>query len=118
MTTKIIGRLAEERARVYLEQQGMVWVRSNYLCSQGEVDLIMLDQETVVFVEVRYRTYPDFGKNVETVAGRKQHRLIKAAWHYLLETNAVEKVNARFDIVGLAPDDDIYWIQNAFEVRY
>lgn len=118
MTAKLIGRLAEERARLYLEQRGMVWIRSNYLCPQGEVDLIMLDQKVVVFVEVRYRSIPDFGRNVETVAGRKQYRVIKAAWHYLLETNAVEKVNARFDIVGLAPNDEIYWIQNAFEVRY
>ena len=116
--TKIIGDLAEERARAYLQQQGMVWVCSNYRCPQGEIDLVMRDLETLVFVEVRFRSHPGYGESVETVVWRKQHRLIKAAWHYLLEINALEKVNARFDVLGLAADGEIYWIQNAIEVKY
>lgn len=113
-----IGRKSEECAKIYLKQQGLTWILSNYRCPQGEIDLIMRDQDTVVFVEVRYRQQPDFGENFETITGIKQQRLIKAAWHYLLEIEGVEKVYGRFDIVGVAPDKEIYWIQNAFEVKY
>jgi putative endonuclease len=118
MPTQLTGRLAERQARNYLEQQGLIWVDSNYRCPQGEVDIIMRDRNTLVFVEVRYRAAPDYGSPVETVITQKQRRLIKAAWHYLLENNFVEKINCRFDIVGLSPDQEICWLQNAFEVKY
>jgi len=114
---KLIGQAAEIKARAYLEKHGLVWICSNYFCPQGEIDLIMRDRETLVFVEVRYRRRADYGESVETVARRKQQRLIKTAWHYLLETHQVDKVNGRFDVIGLI-GDKIYWIQNAFEVQY
>lgn len=110
--------MAEEYSKAYLEQQGLVWVCSNYFCPAGEIDLIMRDQATLVFVEVRYRKDLDFGESVETVIRRKQYRLIKTAWHYLLQTNEIDKVDGRFDIIGLTPGEKIYWIQNAFEVEY
>jgi putative endonuclease len=115
---KIIGNWAEQTVRKYLEQQGLTWVCSNYLCPQGEIDLIMRDSSYLVFVEVRYRSDPNYGESVETVVWRKQSRLIKAAWHYLLETHAVDKEDSRFDVVGVTADEKIYWIQNAFEVKY
>src|SRR5262249_37405883 len=101
----------------YLEQHGLVSICNNYLCPGGEIDLIMRDQETTVFVEVRYRADLDYGDSVETVVCYKQRRLIRAAWHYLLETNTVDKVNGRFDVVGLH-GEKIVWIKNAFEVKY
>ncbi len=115
--SKKLGQIAEERAKQYLQQQGLIWIQSNYTCKSGEIDLIMRDADTVVFVEVRYRKEWDFGASIETVILPKQHRLIKTAWHYLLEFDAVEKVNARFDVIGMGLDK-ICWIKNAFEVKY
>jgi putative endonuclease len=78
----------------------------------------MRDQDTLVFVEVRYRTDLHYGESAETVVWRKQHRLIRAAWQYLLETQSVDQVNGRFDILGLDASGQIDWIKNAFEVEY
>ena len=116
--SKVIGQLAEQKARKYLEKQQLIWITSNYQCPAGEIDLIMDHFETLVFVEVRFRQSLDYGANIETIERRKQLRVIKTAWHYLLEKNLVDKINCRFDVIGLDADEKIYWIQNAFEVEY
>ncbi len=87
---KNIRTVSKQQARDYLESCGLIWECSNYLCPAGKIDLIMCDpgvcadQETIVFVEVRYRKAWDYGESVETVVWHKQHRIIKAAWHYLI----------------------------------
>jgi putative endonuclease len=116
--TKAIGDAAEVLARLYLEQQGLVWICGNYRCPSGEIDLIMRDQQTLVFVEVRYRNKAGYGSSIETISRHKQRRLIKAAWHYLMEKQAVDKINARFDVLGISADEKFDWIPNAFEVQY
>lgn len=78
----------------------------------------MRDQETIVFIEVRYRTDLDYGESSETVVKRKQQRIIRAACQYLLETNAFDKVYGRFDVLGLDRTGTVDWIKNAFEVQY
>lgn len=126
MTKKFLGDLAEDYVRHYLERHGLIWECSQYRCSQGEIDLIMHDQNALVFIEVRYRQKTKFGDSVETVSRIKQGRLIKAAWHFLMERRWVDKVNCRFDVIGLSAipvslsldEGEINWIQNAFEVKY
>lgn len=119
---QLIGQLAELRTRRYLEEQGLKWVCSNFRCQGGEIDLIMRDQAGLVFVEVRYRSSTSRGESLETVTRYKQQRLIKAAQYYLLTTGQMDKINGRFDVIGLSPVgtavEKIYWIPNAFEVKY
>jgi putative endonuclease len=112
------GWLREQQARSYLEKQGLKWLCSNYFCPRGEIDLIMLDKDTLVFVEVRYRKVDGFGEGIETVRSFKQKRMIKAAWQFLLENHLVDKINARFDVIGISDDSPVNWIQNAIEVQY
>lgn len=78
----------------------------------------MVEQHTLVFVEVRYRADLDYGDSAETVVWRKQRRLTRAAQQYLLESHLVDKVHARFDILGLDSSGEFNWIKNAFEVKY
>ncbi len=119
MTRQISGRMAEAKARFYLEKQGLQWIMSNYRCLNGEIDLIMQDDvKFLIFVEVRYRHHLQYGESIETVSQQKQQRIIRAAWHYLQQNDLVDKLNCRFDVVGLATNEQICWIQNAFEVRY
>lgn len=115
---KLIGQAAEKQAQSYLEHQGLIWVCSNYRCPAGEVDLIMTEGDNLIFVEVRYRSLVEYGESAETVGPRKQSRIIKAAWHYLLKIHKMDKLNCRFDVVGLNAQNEINWIQNAFEVKY
>jgi len=59
-STKICGDKYEAFARRYLESAGLIFVAANVACRAGEIDLIMRDQQTWVFVEVRYRRNASF----------------------------------------------------------
>ncbi len=78
----------------------------------------MEDKDYLVFVEVRFRQRQHYGNSIETISPSKKYRIIKAAMHYLQQHNLVDKVNCRFDVLGLNPEEKITWIRNAFEVEY
>lgn len=113
------GRNAEKQARRYLEKRGLRFRAGNYRCRRGEIDLVMDDGDTVVFVEVRYRSHGRFGTSAESVDGHKQRKLIMAAQHYLQQHPRLAARPCRFDVVGLGaanPDSAVEWIRNAIEI--
>lgn len=111
------GVQSENQALVYLQKQGLLLICQNYYCRFGEIDLIMQDQDTLVFIEVRYRKNNDFGGALASITKRKQSKIIKTAKHYLaqLETEPY----CRFDVIALDQQSKTpQWIQNAFlEIR-
>ncbi len=107
------GVIAEQLAAKFLQQQGLTELKKNYRCRSGELDLIMQDQDTLVFVEVRQRRDIRFGDALESIDTRKQHRIRKAAEYFLL--HSAWTGNCRFDVVGLDGKGKIDWIQSAFE---
>lgn len=110
------GRRAELAACRYLQQQGLTLVEGNYRCGSGEIDLVMRDGQTLVFVEVRYRRSVRFGSAAESVDGRKQGKLLAAAAHYLQTHPKAARRACRFDVVALAGQQtDIDWIRDAFQ---
>ncbi len=106
------GEAAEEAALRWLEQQGLGLVTRNYRCKAGEIDLVMQDGESLVFVEVRYRRHAGFGSAAESVGTAKQRRLRLAAEHYLQRLAILPP--CRFDIIGIDARKRIDWIRNAF----
>ncbi len=111
------GAAAEGRAAEFLEQAGLRLVARNYRSPHGEIDLIMQQDQTLVFVEVRFRGRGDFGTPAETVDRRKQSRLRATAEHYLQRDQRASKRPCRFDIVAVSPTtkgDRVEWIRNAF----
>lgn len=111
------GHEAELRACRYLVKQGLVSLDNNYRTPYGEIDLIMQQDDTIVFVEVRYRRSEAFGQAYETVDGRKQNKLRASAEYYLQRHRARAQRPCRFDILGYSrtlEDDSATWIQNAF----
>jgi putative endonuclease len=111
------GRDAETRACAYLQQRGLRLVTRNFRSTRGEVDLIMEDGATLVFVEVRYRRAATYGSGADSVDTRKQARIIAAALYYLQRHPAAARRPARFDVVALseAPAGrGIQWIPDAF----
>ncbi|MBM7061606.1 YraN family protein [Pseudomonas sp. UL073] len=113
------GRLAESQARAYLEDQGLQLLAQNWSCRRGELDLVMLDGDTLVFVEVRYRKHAAWGGALESVDARKRQRIACAAEHFLQQESHWSKHPCRFDVIALgqksassAPPD---WIKNAFD---
>lgn len=106
------GAAAEALARAHLERAGLRLVERNYRCPRGEIDLVMADGESLVFVEVRYRSSPRFGSAAESVDARKRARLIAAAGHYLL-TRAADRP-CRFDVVAADGETGVEWLRDAF----
>jgi len=111
------GRKAEDVACAHLQHQGLLLEARNYRSPYGEIDLIMRERDTLVFVEVRFRKTPDFGTAAETVDARKQAKLRATAEHYLQHTPRASKKPCRFDIVAISGDgeDSLSWYRNAFE---
>ena len=109
---KGIGDDKERLAETFLTAHRLKVVARNHRCRFGEVDLVMLDAETLVFVEVRYRRSARFGTPGETVDRHKQRRLIAAARHYL-QTHPTS-LPCRFDVVAISAEDHIQWIKHAF----
>jgi putative endonuclease len=117
-TRQAIGQHAEQLAENYLNQQGLRLLQRNYRCRGGEIDLIMTDNGTLVFVEVRYRKHQAFGGAAASVDRRKQQRLLLAARHYLQQHQAANRA-CRFDVVAISPgangQNAVEWISNAIE---
>jgi len=116
-----VGQQAEQQALNFLQQQGLKLVARNYHCRQGEIDLIMNDQQTLVFVEVRYRKTQRYGSSAESVTAAKQKKIIHTAEHYLLHKVTTQTPACRFDVVAIYPSDEkqsslqFDWIKHAFE---
>ncbi|MGI3129774.1 YraN family protein [Halopseudomonas pachastrellae] len=112
------GNQAERMAEQILRQAGLSCLARNHRCRQGELDLVMRDGDTVVFVEVRYRQQDRWGSAAESVGRSKQQRVIRAAEHFLLTHPRLANRPCRFDVVaaeGNPADPSSYtWIREAF----
>lgn len=112
------GLEAEQLAATFLENHGLKLVAKNYHCRFGEIDIIMIDAETLVFIEVRLRSNSQFGSAAASITPQKQQKLILTAQHYLqLHVNNQSQVACRFDAILMRKTDlnDIEWLRNAFE---
>lgn len=108
------GQLAEQAAAQYLQAHGLKQIVRNYHCHFGEIDLIMQDGVTLVFVEVRLRSSANFGGAAASIDTPKQFKLIKSAQHYLASLPHIPP--CRFDAVLFDKTGNIEWLRNAFEV--
>jgi putative endonuclease len=112
-----IGNSAEKIAYKFLQKKHLTLILQNYQSKFGEIDLIMQDNETLVFVEVRYRTNDNFTTSVETVDTIKQQKIIKTAQLFLQEYPQFSESICRFDVVGIEnslKSPTIHWISDAF----
>ncbi|BBG29664.1 predicted endonuclease [Zymobacter palmae] len=113
---RALGQRMETLACRYLERHGLQLRTRNHHARYGELDLVMTDRDTCVFVEVRYRQHSQHGSPFDSVTPRKQQRLILAAQHYLMQ-HALD-MPCRFDIIGLSGTvqaPDITWMRHAFD---
>jgi putative endonuclease len=118
------GNDAEDACCAWLKKQGLKLLTRNYHSRRGELDLVMQDGVTVVFIEVRYRKNDLFGGAVESVTPAKQQKLRATAEQYLQKETRLQ--NGRFDVVAMTPAIEtseskrpasgytFNWIKNAF----
>ena len=97
------GRRGEDVAAAFVAALGFRVVVRNFRCRAGEIDLVALDGDTVVFVEVRSRTGGACGTPLESVDGRKQAQVGRVA-RYFLAARGWHDRSARFDVIGIRLD--------------
>ena len=109
----IRGATTEEQAHNFLIEKGLLPVCRNFRCKQGELDLVMIDDKTLVIVEVRYRKTDKFGSALESITAKKQSRIIAATQYYLSQHKTTGPI--RFDVIAISDNTPITWIKNAFQ---
>ena len=118
MTTKK-GAYYESMAAKYLKNKGLNELHRNFRHRRGEIDLVMRDVDTLIFVEVKFREQDSFGSAEESVTYKKQQSIISTANYYLTQKR-LWNIPCRFDVVTIRPskhlikDYDINWITSAF----
>jgi putative endonuclease len=104
VTRAELGARAEALATAYLAGQGLVFVARNFRTRRGEIDVIVRDRDTLVFVEVRLRSRAAYGGAAESITPAKRARLLAAAHAYLATLE--REPPCRFDAIlldGLDP---------------
>lgn len=112
MNRRDTGSAYEKIAADYLRKQGIKIREMNYRISQGEIDLIGEDKDTIIFIEVKYRKTASYGYPWEAVSINKQKKICKVARQYCYGKRIKKQV--RYDIVSIC-GEEILWFQNAFE---
>jgi putative endonuclease len=101
-----------------LQQSGLQLVTRNFRCRFGEIDLVMRENDTLVFVEVRQRSSDRFGSAAASITPRKQQRLLIAAQVFLRCHPALAAQQMRFDVIaidgaGSHAGANVQWLRNA-----
>ncbi len=112
------GLWAEQLALQHLCDRGLRPHSRNYRWRGGEIDLIMLADETVVFVEVRYRSRLEYGDGAQSVTGYKRRRIANTARYFLQQHPRLLDRPCRFDVVSISGHSEkhaVQWIPNAFD---
>ena len=109
---RLRGKKAEDVACRFLEKNGLNLIERNYQCRFGEIDIIMQDSDTIVFIEVRYRQSMTYGGAEASVDRNKQQKLVFTANHYIQKHSLSQAM--RFDVVAIYPGESPHWITDAF----
>lgn len=110
MQTKNIGNAAENRALLFLLDQGLSLVEQNWYCRTGEIDLIMRENLDWVFVEVKFRKSTHYGGALASITPAKCKKLKSAAEHYILQHSI--DAPCRFDAIICEGNEPIQWLKN------
>ncbi len=117
-TSYLRGRWAEQAALEYLQTNNLKLLEKNFRSIYGEIDLVMLDKDIIIFIEVRYRSNNDFHTASESISTKKCERIIITGKHYLSQNRNASRMDCRFDVVTLSGQQEsptIEWIKNAFQ---
>jgi putative endonuclease len=95
-----LGLLGEDEASEYLLRKGYKIVGRNFRSSQGEIDIIAYNGETLVFIEVKSYSGRSYLTPLGAILKNKKNSIIHAAKYYLYK-NKIKNVNCRFDVLAI-----------------
>ena len=107
-----IGTVYENKAVLFLQEKGFQILERNFYTRFGEIDIIAMDRDYLVFVEVKYRRNADSGVPAEAVTLQKQRHIRMTAQYYLYSRRYGD-IPCRFDVVSILAQE-IQWIKDAF----
>ncbi len=116
---KLLGDAGERQAVRYLKRQGYRILGRQQRSRFGELDIVALDRQQIVFVEVKTRRGASVEEALEAVTPDKQRRIVRAARAWLKERRQLER-SCRFDVVAVIWTDDdrsptVRHVRHAFE---
>lgn len=103
----LIGKIGEELATKYLQDNSIKIIQRNFYCKFGEIDIIAKDKNELVFVEVKTRTNSKYGNPSDAVGLKKQNHLQKSIEYYLY-SNGITKEKIRIDVIEIYLNQDKY----------
>jgi putative endonuclease len=118
LNTRLQGSHWETEAQRFLQRRGLKTVQQNFHGRFGEIDLVMLDGPTLVFVEVRYRSNARYGSGADSVTFAKQKKIIAAARRFLQCNKRHRERACRFDVISMGHKNgevEVNWIRSAFD---
>lgn len=98
------GKTGEVHARAWLEARGYTWIASNWHCHRGELDIVMIEGEELVFVEVKTRTGEFSGRASEAITQDKRRRILESAEWFIATHPSCQDMIWRCDIVAVTID--------------
>lgn len=116
MNQRKLGKQYEEKAAAYLREKGLRLLTENFNCRQGEIDLIGIHENCLVFVEVKYRRGERSGTPEEAVGDLKQQRICRASDYFRAQNPRYAHLQVRYDVAAIR-GETIYWYKNAFPYR-
>ncbi|MCM1136884.1 MAG: YraN family protein [Clostridium sp.] len=114
MNKRETGRIYEEKAAAFLKERGFFLLEKNFRCRQGEVDLVGIHGNCLVFVEVKYRSSAAGGSPEEAVSPAKQMKICRASDYYRVKNPATADKQVRYDVVAIC-GEEVRWYRDAFE---
>jgi putative endonuclease len=111
------GKIGEDIAVKFLSRKGYKILKRNYRYGHGEIDIIAMDKDVLIFVEVRMKLSDKFGSPEDSVTIKKREQLKKIASAFI-QMNEVNFSECRFDVIGITFKDgkfNINHIENAFQ---
>ena len=116
MNTKITGNAGEEKAAQALLQEGYSIIERNYRTKGGEIDIIAVKDDVIVFVEVKSlpNGSPELLQN--ELNRQKLQRIVKTSKRFLLNHRQYSNSYVRYDVmvIDMPGMPDVYHIENAF----
>ncbi|MDR0218395.1 MAG: YraN family protein [Enterobacteriaceae bacterium] len=107
----------EQQAKQFLQKQGLVFIAENVKIRGGEIDLIMRDKQTWVFIEVRFRKNAQYGDAIATITQSKRRRILHTASVWLYRHNeSLETADCRFDVCAIT-NQKFEWLKDAFNLN-
>jgi putative endonuclease len=120
ITTSNLGLQAEKRARIWLEQRGLIFVAAGVRTKYGEIDLIMAHDTLAIIVEVRQRSQQQWGGALASIDWRKRRKIVRTAQFWWSGQGHLHFKDMRFDTLTYEGDLEktpANWVQAAFDAQ-